>query len=325
MSWQATQTWESAQLKAILLTKVRLFFAQRDVVEVETPLLSQGTVTDVYIDAFTSKYSFLADTSANVECDLYLQTSPEFAMKRLLASGYGSIYQISKAFRHEAFGRHHNPEFTILEWYRIGFDHFKLMDEVEDLLMSVLGCGEIERISYQALFVKTLGIDPLSCDVTRLISFLEERNLLSDWLLEVPSIDILLQFIFSEVIEPSIGKNVPCFVFDFPSSQASLAKISPHDNRVAERFECYFKGVELANGFNELTDAEQQLKRFKVDNGIRTALGNKKRSIDFRFINALNHGLPDCAGVALGIDRLMMIALDVDSIDQVISFPIEHA
>jgi len=325
MSWQATQTWKNAQSKAKLLTSIRLFFLKRNIVEVETPLLSQGTVTDVYIDGFTSKYNFLANTPVDVECDLYLQTSPEYAMKRLLASGYGSIFQICKAFRHEAFGRHHNPEFTMLEWYRVDFNYFQLMDEVEDLLVEVLACGEVERSSYQNIFVKTLGIDPLTCDVTSLINALKRRNMLSDWLLEETSIDILLQFVFSEVIEPLIGLEVPCFIFDFPISQASLAKESSKDSRVAERFECYFKGIELANGFTELTDAKQQLQRFEQDNRTRKSQGKEQREIDGRFINALNNGLPDCSGVALGIDRLMMIALDEQSIEQVISFPIDHA
>jgi lysyl-tRNA synthetase class 2 len=199
------------------------------------------------------------------------------------------------------------------------------MDEVEDLLVNILACDEVERISYQSLFLNVLGIDPLTCEASTLIELLESHNMLSDWLLKETSIDILLQFIFSEIIEPTIGANVPCFVFDFPSSQASLAKISEVDCRVAERFECYFKGIELANGFSELTDANQQFKRFEVENDIRKVQGKQPRPIDHRFINALFSGLPDCSGVALGIDRLVMIALNVDSIDQVISFTIEHA
>jgi len=325
MSWQSTQSWESAQSKAKLLLKIRSFFADRNVIEVETPTLSQKTVTDVYLDSFTSKYNFLANTSADVESDLYLQTSPEFAMKRLLASGYGSIYQICKAFRHEAFGRHHNPEFTILEWYRVGYDHFQLMNEVEALLITVLACNTAERISYQSLFIKTLGIDPLECNTTDLIKVLTNHNMLSDWLLIEPSIDILLQFVFSEIVEPTIGKSVPCFVYDFPSSQASLARISTKDCRVAERFECYFRGIELANGFNELTDVEQQIQRFKEDNVTRKGQGKTQQVIDQHFIDALNSGLPECAGVALGIDRLMMIALDEETIDKVISFPVSQA
>jgi len=325
MSWKSTQTWESAQFKAKLLFKVRSFFEKRNVVEVETPLLSQGTVTDVYLDGFISKYNFFADTSSDKDSDLYLQTSPEFLMKRLLSSGYGSIYQICKAFRHEQFGKHHNPEFTMLEWYRVGYDHFQLMDEVEALLVEVLACAKIERITYQELYIKKLAIDPLVCDIADLINLLKRRDMLSDWLLEKPSTDILLQFIFSEIIEPTIGKDAPCFVYDFPSSQASLAKISVADPRVSERFECYFKGLELANGFNELTNAEQQLQRFESDNTLRKEQGKGQKVIDHRFIKALNYGLPECAGVALGIDRLMMIALKEDHIKKVISFPISNA
>jgi len=325
MSWKSTQTWENAQLKAKLLFKIRSFFDKRNVVEVETPVLSQGTVTDVYLDSFISKYNFLAETPANQACELYLQTSPEFLMKRLLSGGYGSIYQICKAFRHEGYGRYHNPEFTMLEWYRVGYDHFQLMDEVEALLIDILACGKIERMSYQKLYINKLAIDPLDCGISDLMNLLKKRNMLSDWLLEKPSLDILLQFIFSEIIEPTIGKGVPCFVYDFPSNQASLAKISDKDSRVAERFECYFKGIELANGFNELTSVDQQLQRFESDNRLRDEQGKKQNAIDQRFINALNHGLPECAGVAVGIDRLMMIALKEDHINKVISFPISYA
>jgi lysyl-tRNA synthetase class 2 len=329
MSWNPTLSWEVAQQRADIIQKIRQFFIARKVVEVETPALSQGTVTDVHLEALSCQYSYFEDSLADKSIALYLQTSPEFHMKRLLASGYGCIFQISKAFRHEEFGRHHNPEFTMLEWYRIGFNHFDLMNEVAELLVLVLNCIKPTICTYQNIFKEIVSLDPLNTNRGELLELLRLHNKLSDWLVE-DSIndqnnDTLLQFVFTELIEPKIGNSAPCFVYNFPSSQASLAKISDDDTRVAERFECYYKGVELVNGFHELTNADNQVLRFKQDNLTRKRKGLDARPIDERFIAALNKGLPACAGVALGIDRLVMIALDIDDIAEVLSFPISLA
>ena len=325
MTWSSTLAWNSAQQRAKLIAKIRAYFSSQEVIEVETPLLSAGTITDLHLDAFITKYDFLCDNDLSHSADFYLQTSPEFSMKRLLASGYGCIYQICKAFRHEAYGNYHNPEFTMLEWYRVGQDHFQLMNDVERLLQSVLECGAVERVTYQNLFLNTLNIDPLDTSLQELTDAIKSYDKLSDWLIEEHDIDVLLQFIFSEIIEPTIGNETPCFVYDFPSSQASLAKISSSDARVALRFECYFKGVELANGFNELTCAKEQRRRFEEDNVKRIERGLAIRPIDENFLTALEHGLPKCSGVALGVDRLLMLALKKQSIKNVITFPIEHA
>jgi len=322
MSWQPTLTWEYAQKRAQILKKVRQFFNERNVIEVETPALSQGTVTDVHLDAITCRYNFLTDSSVEHSTNLYLQTSPEFHMKRLLASGYGCIFQIAKAFRHEEAGRFHNPEFTLLEWYRLGFDHFMLMNEVAELLTTVLDCNEPVQTTYQDLFIELVGLDPLTATRVQLISVIETSGKLSDWLTVEQDNDILLQFIFSELIEKNIGNDSPCFVYNFPSSQASLAKISPEDTRVAERFECYYRGIELVNGFNELTDSDAQLVRFQKDNMQRKVLSLQEKPIEKNFISALSKGLPQCSGVALGIDRLIMLALKTNHIEQVISFPV---
>lgn len=322
MNWQATMSWQTAHKRAELYSMIRSFFSQRNVLEVETPQLSQGTVTDLHLDAFATKYQFL---ESGVEQSLYLQTSPEFAMKRLLASGYGDIYQLCKAFRDEPYGRFHNPEFTILEWYRLGFSQSDLMLEVEALLINTLKCAPADYVSYQQVFKQYTNIDPLFTTIFELKSYLYRVEKLSDWLKDVEDIDTLLQFIFAECIETKIGINAPCFVFGFPASQASLAKINQDDARVADRFECYFKGVELANGFCELTDADIQLKRFNQDNITRGEHGKTERPIDDRFINGLIHGLPDCSGVALGIDRLLMLATHEKSIENVISFGISRA
>lgn len=325
MSWQPTMDWQNAKQRAHILAQIRSFFLALDIIEVETPLLSHATVTDVHLDAFSTLYNYSAESHCDESTNLYAQTSPEFAMKRLLASGYGCCYQICKAFRHEQQGRYHNPEFTMLEWYRVGFDHFQLMDEVAELLRSVLGCQQVERISYQELFIREVAIDPLMTNRDELIRIISAHDKLSDWLEQEDCLDTLLQFIMAELIEPNIGDNKPCFVYNFPASQASLAKISLKDPRVAERFECYFKGIELANGFHELTDVAQQKLRFEQDNQTRTTLGKIEQDIDQHFISALEHGLPACAGVALGIDRLVMLALTVNKIDQVITFPIVNA
>ena len=329
MSWDPTLTWEVAQQRADIIHTIRQFFLARQVIEVETPSLSKGTVTDVHLEALSCQYYYLEDSLIDTATELYLQTSPEFHMKRLLASGYGSIFQISKAFRHEDHGKHHNPEFTMLEWYRLAFTHFDLMKEVSELLVLVLRCAEPSFFTYQELFQKTVSLDPLNTNRTELLALLRSHNKLSDWLIS-DSIgdnnnDILLQFIFTELIEPKIGKKSPCFVYNFPSSQASLARISTDDPRVSERFECYYKGIELVNGFHELTDADSQTLRFKQDNLIRAKKGLKSRPIDSQFIAALQHGLPRCAGVALGVDRLVMLALGKENIAEVLSFPIINA
>jgi lysyl-tRNA synthetase class 2 len=317
--------WEDAKRRSTIITQIRCFFQMKNVVEVETPSLSLGTVTDPFLDAFTSKYNYLSDSDVNASTELYMQTSPEFHMKRLLASGYQCIYQICKAFRHEDYGQHHNPEFTILEWYRLDYDQHNLIAEVNELLSLVLGTKTCDKTTYQDLFLKSINVDPLSTNFEELYDVILQHDKGAEWLFESQDCDLLLQFIFSEIIEPTVGKQVPCFVYNFPIEQASLAKVCPSDNRIAQRFECYFKGLELANGFNELTDVDIQELRFLEDNQKRKQLGLPVRDIDKNFINALNSGLPKCSGVALGIDRLIMIALDKSSIENVISFPIEKA
>lgn len=324
MNWQPTMSWETAKQRAKILDKVRQFFAQKGVTEVETPALSQGTVTDVHLDALSCRYNFLSHGDESHSDILYLQTSPEFHMKRLLAAGYGCIYQVAKAYRHEGSGSFHNPEFTMLEWYRLDFDHFDLMKEVAELLTLVLECHQPDMQTYQQVFLENVQIDPLTASREELIAVIEQHNKLSDWLIQ-EDIDTLLQFIFSEIIEGAIGKERPCFVYNFPASQASLAKLCTNDSRVAQRFECYYNGVELANGFHELTDATQQAARFNQDNSLRKGMNKSPQKIDQHFINALSAGLPECSGVALGIDRLVMLALDVREIKHAISFTIGNA
>ncbi|EOU2464081.1 elongation factor P--(R)-beta-lysine ligase [Vibrio navarrensis] len=315
--WQPTASIPQLRQRAALIASIRQFFAQRNVLEVDTPAMSHATVTDVHLHTFQTQFVGPGYAQGS---PLFLMTSPEFHMKRLLAAGSGCIYQLGKAFRNEENGRYHNPEFTMLEWYRVGFDHHQLMDEMDDLLQLVLQCGAAERMTYQQAFLTVLGVCPLEGTMAELKS-VAARLGLSDIAEAEEDRDTLLQLLFSIGVEGKIGQQVPAFVYDFPASQAALAKINPNDPRVADRFEVYFKGVELANGFHELDNAQEQLRRFEQDNRKRVEMGLAEQPIDYHLIAALQSGLPECAGVALGVDRLIMLALGCDHIDQVTAFP----
>lgn len=320
-AWPPTATLDALQKRAQILAHIRQFFAERQVLEVDTPTMASAGVTDVHLHNFTTRF---VGPGHGDGLALYLQTSPEFHMKRLLAAGYGAIYQLAKAYRNEEAGRLHNPEFTMLEWYRPGFDHLQLMDEMADLLQRVLAVAAPSRMTYQQAFMDTLQVCPLTASLDELRS--AGLGLGADDLLAIEDHrDTLLQLLFAVGVEPRIGQQVPCFVYDFPASQAALARINPQDPRVAERFEVYFKGIELANGFHELTDADEQRRRFEQDNQERAARGLKERPIDEYLLAALNHGLPQCAGVALGVDRLVMLALGAKSLEDVIAFPVTRA
>lgn len=304
-----------------MLKTIRTFFEARNVLEVDTPLLSSGTVTDQYIDAFSTKFDF---SQVGASKTLFLQTSPEYAMKRLLCAQSGAIYQICKAFRHEGEGRWHNPEFTMLEWYRPGFDHHQLMDEVDALLIHCLNTDAATRLTYQTAFLTHVGIDPLSASDDTLIKAMREHGIDINEPEQLDT-DSKLQLLFSQVVEPAIGNDTPCFIFGFPASQAALAKVNAEDPRTADRFEVYFKGAELANGFHELSDVNEQRLRFIEDNKKRRESGLPERPIDEAFLAALESGLPPCSGVALGIDRLLMIKTGASYIHEVINFTVNRA
>ena len=321
LHWQPTASMAQLKQRAAIIASIRDFFACRQVLEVDTPAMSQATVTDIHLHTFQTE--FVGPGYADGQ-PLYFMTSPEFHMKRLLSAGSGPIYQICKSFRNEESGRFHNPEFTMLEWYRPGFDHHALMDEMDELLQLVLGCGAAERMTYQQAFVEVLGVCPLEGGMAELKVAAGSLGL-SDIAEPEEDRDTLLQLLFSVGVEPKIGQQVPAFVYDFPASQAALAQINSSDPRVAERFEVYFKGIELANGFHELADGDEQLARFEEDNRKRTAMGLPPQPIDMYLVEALRAGFPDCAGVALGIDRLIMLAQGLDHIDQVTAFPIQIA
>lgn len=320
-TWQPTITLENLRTRAAILDRIRHFFKARQVLEVETPLLSNSTVTDPYIQSFSTAYQ---NETAQFEKTLYLQTSPEFAMKRLLAMGAGPIYQITHAFRNQGEkGRWHNPEFTLLEWYRPGFTLHDLMDETDILLQTILQTPPAQRISYATFFQQQLRIDPHT--VTREVLIEQATQLgiapqATEW-----NRDDWLQLLLDHLIQRHATHQTPLFIYDFPASQAALARIRPDNPPVAERVEVYVNGLELANGFYELTDSQEQKKRFLRDLNDRKQGGLPTTPIDHNFLEALSHGLPPCSGIALGIDRLVALATQAEQLSEVISFPIERA
>ena len=320
-SWQPSASITNLRRRSKLLQQIRNFFDERQVLEVETPVLAACGVTDLHLRNFQTQLYGPAAPSGQA---LYLQTSPEFHMKRLLAAGSGPIYQICKSFRNEEAGRIHNPEFTMLEWYRPGFDHHQLMDEMDALLQTLLQCPSAERLSYQQAFMTHLGVDPLSAERESLLQAGESLGL-RDLLAQETNRDSQLQLLFAFGVEPHIGQSCPCFIEYFPASQAALARISQQDPRVAERFELYYRGVELANGFHELADGHEQRQRFEQDNALRVENHLPPMDVDECLIQALESGFPDCAGVALGLDRVFMLALNAQRIDEVVSFGYERA
>ncbi|UCQ57906.1 elongation factor P--(R)-beta-lysine ligase [Edwardsiella piscicida] len=320
-SWQPSAPVANLLKRASILSTIRRFFSDRGVLEVDTPSMSQATVTDVHLVPFQTHF---VGPGVAQGMTLYLMTSPEYHMKRLLAAGAGPIYQLCRSFRNEESGRYHNPEFTMLEWYRPHYDMYRLMNEVDDLLQQVLECESAETLSYQQAFIRHLDVDPLSADKTQLREAAAKLDL-SNVADNEEDRDTLLQLLFAFGVEPHIGKERPAFVYHFPASQASLAQISTEDHRVAERFEVYYRGVELANGFHELTDAAEQRLRFEQDNRKRAAAGLPQQPIDEHLLAALEHGMPDSSGVALGVDRLIMLALSAERLSEVIAFSVDRA
>ena len=317
-NWQPSAAIATLRKRADIIKSIRAFFYARNVLEVDTPLMCHTSVTDPFIQSIPVTYQ-----PSLQKQPYYLQTSPEYMMKRLLAAGSGDIFQLCKAFRQDEVGQHHNPEFTMLEWYRLGFDHHKLMDEMDELLQMVLNVAPATRVTYADLFQQQLNINPhqTSVDELRDCAQAHSLNVPND----IDDIDTWLQLLSSECIEPNIGLDKPIFIYDFPASQAALARIQPGNPPVAARFEVYFRGIELANGFHELQDANEQRKRFENNLIERQKLELNLLPIDEYFLAALEHGLPDCAGVALGIDRLIMLACDADKIADVVSFDVSRS
>lgn len=333
-AWLPSASINTLKQRAQILATIRQFFDQRNVLEVETPSLSRATITDPYLNALATKHTEPGASTSNI---LYLQTSPEYAMKRLLSAGSGDIFQLCKSFRDDEVGAHHNPEFTMLEWYRLGFSMQDLIDEVGQLLVKVLPISKVEQFTYCELFEHYCNFSPLTASIESILICCEKVGLVGymasieqqlkqqnpSKALQAEQLSLLkdsaLQVLFNQEIEPHIGKEIPAVVSHFPASQASLATLA-EDGLSAHRFEVYFKGLELANGFNELQDATTQKNRFLADNEKRKTLGLPEKEIDAHFIAALEAGLPACSGVALGVDRLIMLALNKQNIKDVLSF-----
>lgn len=288
--------------------------------EVCTPVLSQAAGTDPAIVPLQTRYTGPEYPAGR---ELFLQTSPEFAMKRLLAAGSGAIYQIAQVFRDGEYGPRHNPEFTLLEWYRPGFDHHDLMREVAELMCVCLDeeLG-MEKVSYIELFERQFGWDPLEATIQRLADAASAHGL---HVANLEHRDQWLDLLMSLVIEPTLGRQGLTFVYDYPASQASLARLHAEDHRLASRFELYYQGVELANGFHELTDAAEQRRRFENDNRQRQRSGLRSLPVDENLLKALQRGLPDCAGVALGVDRLLMLQQGETRLDGILAFSLQNA
>ena len=317
MQWQPGATLGLLRARAALLARIRQFFASREVLEVETPLLSSCGITDPVIEPL------IVERGVSLAYPRYLQTSPEYAMKRLLASHGQPIFQVARAFRDGEAGARHNPEFTLLEWYRPGFDHHALMAEVAQLVRDCIGERPLHKYSYRQIFVELLGVDPFTATVAELESVARSQ-------IDTGNItgqrDLWLDLLMSHLIEPRLAGRGMCFVYDYPASQAALARIEDCAGAmVGHRFELYVDGVELANGYFELLDGQEQRRRFERDNARRRECARPERPLDERLLAALDHGLPECSGVALGVDRLLMLATGSRDIRRVLAFDWERA
>jgi len=315
-NWKPGASLHALQQRARLLQSIRAFFAQRDVLEVDTPILSGAAITDPQLESFRTRFAGR---------DYFLHTSPEFYMKRLLAAGSGDIYQVARVFRADEVGRYHNPEFSLLEWYRLGLDHQALMDEMQQLiseLFTQFGHRPLgfSRLSYRQAFINQLAIDPLQASAEELAACAREQQIEIPLGMNMGDKDMWLDWLMVAAVAPGFDQQGMSFIYDYPASQAALARLSKDDPRVAHRFELFYGELELANGFYELLDADEQLARFQQENALRKLRGQSIMPIDMQLIAALKSGLPDCAGVAMGLDRLLMVLTGARSISEVISF-----
>jgi lysyl-tRNA synthetase class 2 len=319
-AWRPTAPLATLRLRAALLADTRAFFAARGVLEVDTPALVRHAVTDLHIHCARVQLPGHA-------APLYLQSSPEYAMKRLLAAGSGDIFQIAHVFRGNENSRWHNAEFTLIEWYRCDQSMGELMAEVAQLSAALLGLpgqGPVEYLSYTQAFERELGIDPLRAEDAALRALAIAHGL-DPPLAGRCSRDELLDWLMGSAVGPRLGANGLCFVHRYPASQAALARLDPQDARVALRFELYCRGVELANGFEELCDPATQRQRFELDCSQRLSAGLAAPSLDEALLSALEAGLPAVSGVALGFERLLMLRLGASHIEQVLAFALARA
>jgi lysyl-tRNA synthetase class 2 len=319
MSWRPGATLATLRRRAGMLHAAREFFAARSVLEVDTPILGGAAVSDPALES-------LATRIVGFPQPFYAHTSPEYAMKRLLAAGSGDIFQVCKVFRDAEFGRWHNPEFTMIEWYRLGFDDTALMDEVEQFVAMSLApdrlLADAEHLTYAAAFERFTGLDPHAADPAALDAAAASHGISCEAGLDRDAkLDLLMGF----VVGPRLGRERPCFVHDYPASQAALARLKPGLPAVAARFEFYLDGIELANGFHELGNGAEQRARFERDLAVRAARNQVRPPLDERFLQALDSGIPDCAGVALGFDRLVAIAIGAAGLADTMAFTADTA
>ncbi|HEX5952256.1 MAG TPA: EF-P lysine aminoacylase EpmA [Rhodanobacteraceae bacterium] len=312
---------QALRLRARLYALLRAYFSERGVVEVETPILSAAGNTEPNIDGFSTSFTGPVGAGARQR---FLRTSPEYPLKRLLAGGFGDCYELGRVFRNGEAGASHNPEFTMLEWYRVGFDHRRLMLECAQCVRAALALverdAEVTAISYREWFRRGLGLEPFMADERALREPLAEFSIDPEGLTRDDWLDLLV----THRLQPALQDGVITIVYDFPASQCSLARIRQGLPPVAERFELYLGRQELANGYHELNDAAEQRARFEHDNARRRARGQPELPLDEHLLAVLDR-LPDCAGVALGVDRLLMGMLGTADIRDVLAFPFSGA
>lgn len=318
--WRPSATPKALHLRAALYRDIRAFFHARGVLEVETPVLSQAGVSDIHIAPFHLQFSGRTEGGPRQR---WLRTSPEYALKRLLAAGIGDCYELGRVFRDGEAGGRHNPEFTLLEWYRVGWDHHQLMDETVALVRSACALvqkpiGKVEKITFRALYQQHLGLDPWTASEETLRAALGDITIDPEGLGRDDWLDLLM----THRIQPGFAPDTLTLLHDYPASQAALAKVRDDGDGfpVAERFELYLGALELANGYHELCDATEQAARFARDVAIRQQRDGSAPPTDEHLLAALGHGLPACAGVALGVDRLLMALLGTARIADVLAF-----
>jgi elongation factor P--(R)-beta-lysine ligase len=319
VQWRPSASLAALRRRAQALATAREFFRARNVLEVETPAMINSPVSDVNIG------SVRVEVPGREGAALFLHTSPEYAMKRLLAAGSGDIFQICRVYRGAERGRQHNPEFTMIEWYRLGFSLEDLMREVAELVRALLGRDlPVEHLSYREAVRRHAGFDPLEADAPTLQRAAQALGLDATRAREAGR-DELLDLIVGAQVGPALGTATLTFMHRYPASQAALARLDAQDPRLALRFELYHRGMELANGYHELANSAEQRMRFTTDQQVRKSRGLPTHALDQNLLAAMDAGLPDCAGVALGFDRVLMLAMDAASIDEVLAFPVERA
>ena len=319
--WRPRATLTTLRARARCLADIRAFFDARGLLEIETPQLSAAATPDPALHSLATRWPGSGGSTR------FLHTSPELPMKRLLAAGSGDIWQLARVFRDGERGRLHHPEFTLLEWYRVGWDHHRLMGEVDELVTGLLEEHDLvptETLTWREAFSTHAGIDPFTADTAAWRQAVTRHGIDCAGL-DDTDLDSWRDLLLTHAVEPRLGQGRLTFIHDYPESQAALARVRDGDPPVAERFELYWQGIELANGFHELNDAGEQRRRIDGELARRRDLGLSEVPRDDRFLAALEAGLPDCAGVALGVDRLLMLALGLASIDDVLAFPIERA